>query len=179
MFWVSMLCCLWADVPPIHGLTTMKMVRSSETSEHSYQSTRRNNPEDLLPQYEDRFATNETLQRFDISPGSPEGLVIPPPPPTSPYKISRKSVQWEPSCSLLAGDQTDRHDETDATVSPVCEHVPTQPGNSVCHDNQWVRHPVGHSHLCYSIRQFVFKSKRFPKHHNVTVAENFSLQLGR
>jgi hypothetical protein len=36
----------------------MKMVRSFKTAESNYPPTRRNNPQDLVPQYENLFATN-------------------------------------------------------------------------------------------------------------------------
>jgi hypothetical protein len=46
----------------IHGLITLKMtaVSSFETSGSSHPTTRRNNPEQLLPQYENAFETNRS-----------------------------------------------------------------------------------------------------------------------
>ena len=35
------------------------------------------------------------------------------------YKVLWKSVQWEPSCSMRTGRQTDRHDETDSSFSQL------------------------------------------------------------
>jgi hypothetical protein len=74
VFWVSVLCS-WVTVSQ-----RMAFIFNSRTHNHeeeqgtllrnvgtSYQSTRRSNPEDLLPEYEERFATNETLRRCDIS----------------------------------------------------------------------------------------------------------------
>ena len=37
------------------------------------------------------------------------------------YHISRKSFQWEPSCSMRTDGQTDRHDEADSRFSLFCE----------------------------------------------------------
>jgi hypothetical protein len=31
------------------------------------------------------------------------------------YQILWKSIQWEPSCSMLADRRTDRHDETNTS----------------------------------------------------------------
>jgi len=37
------------------------------------------------------------------------------------YKILWKSVQWELSCFMRKGRQTDRHDETNSRFSQLCE----------------------------------------------------------
>jgi hypothetical protein len=37
------------------------------------------------------------------------------------YQISRKSVQWEPSCSMRTDGQTDRRDEANSRFSRFCE----------------------------------------------------------
>jgi len=37
------------------------------------------------------------------------------------YQISRKSFQWEPSCSLWMDGRTDRHDEANDRFSQFCE----------------------------------------------------------
>jgi len=35
------------------------------------------------------------------------------------YQITRKSIQWEPICSM----RTDRHDEAKSRFSLFCEHA--------------------------------------------------------
>jgi hypothetical protein len=38
------------------------------------------------------------------------------------YQISRKSVQWEPSCPMRTEDgRTDRHDEVNSRFSQFCD----------------------------------------------------------
>jgi len=37
------------------------------------------------------------------------------------YQMSRKFFQWEPSCSMRADRQTDRHDEANSHFSQLCE----------------------------------------------------------
>jgi hypothetical protein len=56
----------------IHGLIIpeIKAVRSFETSETNYLNTQRHNPEDMLPQYENKFATNKFFQLCVISSGN-------------------------------------------------------------------------------------------------------------
>ena len=39
------------------------------------------------------------------------------------HKISWKSVQWEPSCSMRVDRRTDRHDETHCRFSQFCERA--------------------------------------------------------
>jgi len=39
------------------------------------------------------------------------------------YKISRKSAQWEPSCSLRTDRRMDRHDEANSGFSQFSEHA--------------------------------------------------------
>ena len=53
----------------VHGPITQKMkaARSFETSERKYLSTRRNNAEDQLSHYENRFVINKVIQRRVIS----------------------------------------------------------------------------------------------------------------
>lgn len=48
----------------IHGFMALQMttVLSFETSGRKYPATRRNNPDDLLPQYENMFTTHKTFQ---------------------------------------------------------------------------------------------------------------------
>jgi hypothetical protein len=57
-------------VMSINGLITLKLkaARSFETGD-IYPTTRRNEPEDLVRQYENRFAANKILQRCVISTG--------------------------------------------------------------------------------------------------------------
>jgi len=38
------------------------------------------------------------------------------------YKISGKSVQWEPSCSMRTGSQ-DEHDEANSRFAKCCESI--------------------------------------------------------
>jgi hypothetical protein len=47
----------------------MKAVPFFETSGSNYPTTRRNKPEDLLPQYENKFATHKLFQRSAVSSG--------------------------------------------------------------------------------------------------------------
>jgi len=47
----------------------MKALHSVETLRNIYSSTRGNNPEDLVSQYESRFAPNKILQCSVISSG--------------------------------------------------------------------------------------------------------------
>jgi hypothetical protein len=37
------------------------------------------------------------------------------------YQISRKSIQWKPSCFMRTDGQTDRHDEANSSFSQFCE----------------------------------------------------------
>jgi hypothetical protein len=39
------------------------------------------------------------------------------------YKISQKSVQWEPSCSMRMDGWTDKHDKANGHLSQFCEHT--------------------------------------------------------
>jgi len=39
------------------------------------------------------------------------------------YKISWKSVQWDPSCPMRTDGQTDGHDEANSRFSKFCEHA--------------------------------------------------------
>jgi len=38
-------------------------------------------------------------------------------------QLSWKSFQWDPSCSMLMGGQTDRYDETNSRLSQFCERA--------------------------------------------------------
>jgi uncharacterized protein YegL len=41
----------------------------------------------------------------------------------SKYKVSWKSFQWEPSCSMWTDGRTDRHDEANSRFSQFCERA--------------------------------------------------------
>jgi len=45
------------------------------------------------------------------------------------YQISRKSFQWEPSCSMRTDRQRDRHDEADSRFSQFCERAQNSANN--------------------------------------------------
>jgi hypothetical protein len=60
---------MFAGYESIQGLITLKMkaVLPFETSESNYLTTTCNNPEDLLPPYENRFKSNEVFHSCVIS----------------------------------------------------------------------------------------------------------------
>ena len=70
-------------------------------------------------------------------------------------KISWKSVQWEPSCSIQTGRRTARHDEGNRRFSQFCERAKKWKGNVIMTD---VNHLTPNDH--YSGRTAPLNSKR-------------------
>ena len=54
------------------------------------------------------------------------------------YQISWKSVQWEPSCSMMTDGRTGRDDEADSRFSQFCEFAPKNPRNSTHVYRFWI-----------------------------------------
>ena len=72
------------------------------------------------------------------------------------YQISRKSVQWELSCSMRTDGRTDRHDGPNRRLAPVCVPVCvcTSLPHLILHIDMYKRYVIG-GHCKLETRSFV------------------------